>query len=174
MRDGESGVTLIEVMVGLALFALIGVTGFSVADSVLRTQRHTDGRLERLGEIQRAMHLLTLDFEQIIGPDLTYDGESVAFQRHSARGPVAMSYGAVETILQRRLDGRRAQVALRGLEAVTWRFLHASMGWVDSWPLPGDGEAALPKAIVVEMVLARGDSLSGDLRRIVHLPTGAP
>ena len=40
--------TLVEMLVALALFALIGLAGFTMLDSVLRVQRHTEGRLEWL------------------------------------------------------------------------------------------------------------------------------
>ena len=50
-RDPTAGFSLVEVLVALAIFALIGVAGFSMLDQVLRTQRLTEGRLERLAEL---------------------------------------------------------------------------------------------------------------------------
>ena len=52
-------------LVALVLFALIGGAGLAVLD-----QARTDGRLERLADVQRAMHLLTLDFMQATGGSL--------------------------------------------------------------------------------------------------------
>lgn len=174
-RRGDSGITLIEVMVSLALFSLIGMAGFGVVDSVLRAQRHTDGRLERLGQMQRAMHLLTLDFEQVADRILDYDGDSVRFRRLTATGPVDMVYRAGDGTLQRVVDGRRAQTVLAGVSEVRWRFLDAQGGWLDIWPSAGTGGGpdvpTLPGAVAVEMVL-EGDGLSGALRRVVRLPRG--
>ena len=80
-RDREAGVTLTEVLVALVLFALIGGAGLAVLDQVLRVQARTDGRLERLAEVQRAMHLLTLDFMQATGGSL---GSATAPSRSGA------------------------------------------------------------------------------------------
>ena len=48
-RDTEAGLTLVEVLVALALFSLIGLAGFTMLDNILRVQSGTQGRLERLG-----------------------------------------------------------------------------------------------------------------------------
>ena len=58
---GDAGFTLVEMLVALALFAAIGLAGFTVLDTVVRVRGGTEGRLERLGEIDRALALLTLD-----------------------------------------------------------------------------------------------------------------
>lgn len=170
-RAGDSGITLIEVMVSLALFSLIGMAGFSVADSVLRAQRHGDGRLERLGEIQRAMHLLVLDFEQVADAVMEHEDGEVRFRRLTANGPVDMVYRAGDGALRRSVDGRGDQVVLTGVEALTWRFLHVPEGWIDVWPPPMRDAPALPDAVAAEMTLS-GNGLSGALRRVVRLPEG--
>jgi len=171
VREGDSGITLIEVMVSLALFSLIGMAGFSIADAVLSAQRHTDGRLERLGQIQRAMHLMILDFEQVAGVGMKHENGELRFRRLTPGGPVDMSYRAGDGALRRSVDRRAEQTVLTGVEALTWRFLHVRNGWVDTWPLTTREPPALPEAIAAEMTLA-GDGLSGTLRRVVRLPRG--
>ena len=107
-RTATAGFTLVEVLVALAIFALIGVAGFSMLDQVLRTQRLTDGRLERLAEMQRAMHMITLDFAQARGASLTAragdTGAEVGFSRNAvdaAGGSVGLVYALRDGVLMR-------------------------------------------------------------------------
>ena len=62
---GRNGFTLIEVIIALSLFALIGVAGFSMLSGVLQTQERTDGRLQRLSDIQRAVFVISADLDQL-------------------------------------------------------------------------------------------------------------
>lgn len=168
----------------LAIFALIGVAGFSMLDQVLRTQRLTDGRLERLGELQRAMHLITLDFSQARGASLTLQtqsgGSEIAFRRNAteaAGGSVSLRYGIKDGTLMRAVSvGSGPPIAeqplLRDVAAVDWEFYEPSAGWAPIWPpadrtvLPGK-PVANPQAIAITMTLA----VSGNqLRRVVLLP----
>ena len=63
-RDTEAGLTLIEVLVALALFSLIGLAGFTMLDNILRVQSGTQGRLERLGQIDRALVIFSRDLQE--------------------------------------------------------------------------------------------------------------
>ncbi len=60
-RAPESGVTLIEMLTALAIFSLIGVAGFALLDQSMRARGVAEKRLDRLGEIERAIFLLKLD-----------------------------------------------------------------------------------------------------------------
>ncbi len=62
-HDGEEqGFTLIEMLVALALLALISLAGFALIQTVLNAQQRTDGRLERLAGLERAVYLIDADF----------------------------------------------------------------------------------------------------------------
>ena len=92
-------------LVALVLFALIGTAGFSVLDQVIRVQARTDGRLERLAEMQRAMHLVTLDFMQASGGSLSFADGAVSFRRGAGVGEIAVRYGLEDTALVRSVSG---------------------------------------------------------------------
>ena len=47
----DAGLTLIELLVAMAIFAVIGVAGLAVLDTVLNVNARTDGRLERLAQV---------------------------------------------------------------------------------------------------------------------------
>ena len=168
----------------LVIFALIGVAGFTMLDQVLRTQRQTDGRLERLAEMQRAMYMLTLDFSQARGASLTLQadakGSVVALRRNAADaagGTVALQYKLQDGVLTRDVaTASGAELAqqplLRGVTAVDWQFYEPSAGWGGVWPpinrtvLPGQ-PVPNPQAVAITVTL---DTNGTALRRVVLLP----
>nr|WP_241427558.1 type II secretion system protein GspJ [Fertoeibacter niger] len=185
LRKGNAGVTLIEVLVALALFALIGGAGFAMLDQVLRTQSRTEGRLERLAEMQRAMYLVSQDFAQARGRSLrveaTPDGPQVTLRRavpQMAEGTMTLRYALTGDVLTRSLSRAAGpplavQPLLTGVAGVEWVF-HGPAGWGPDWPPPGTvalaGQApANPAAVALRLTLAEG----GNLRRVALLPAEA-
>ena len=171
-RDREAGVTLTEVLVALVLFALIGGAGLAVLDQVLRVQARTDGRLERLAEVQRAMHLLTLDFMQATGGSLGSSDGAVAFRRSGGPGGMAVRYGLDGADLTRSVSGSSGearQVVLSGVDAARWQFYAPR----PAGPTPGRPTRRSRRPIRRRSSLwvrLAGPGLSGELRRIALLP----
>lgn len=179
-RQGDSGLTLVEVLVSLSLFALIGIAGFAIIESVLTVRDRTEGRLDRMGDVERALHLLRLDFEQAGGEGLVFDGVAVSFSRKDTerRSSVEIAYRADDGLLTRQvrpaLSRPTVQRLLSGVENAQWRFYRAGTGWQDDWPLSGNGRPALPDAIEIDLALDSASSPPGGrLRRVVRLPDGA-
>jgi general secretion pathway protein J len=170
--------TLVEVLVGLVLFALIGMAGFSVLDQAIRVQARTEGRLARLAEIQRMMHIVTLDFMQASGASLSLVDGAVSFRRDAATGEIAVSYGLEDGTLVRSVSGGPNAAVLRqnllsDVGAIRWGFLAPQGDWVDAWPQAArPGASANPAAVSLDLAMA-GPGLSGDLRRVVALPAEA-
>jgi len=156
MRDGAAGFTLIEVLVSLALFALIGGAGVSVLDQVLRTQSRTETQLDALAAMQRALLLITLDFSQgeaVVASDAVQVG----------RGAVTVGYGMQDGVLVRTL-GDVQQPVLAGVTGVTWAFLDTDNAWVDAWPAGDD--PGNPRAVAVTLDMGT----KGQIRRLVAMP----
>lgn len=175
MRDAAAGVTLIEVLVALILFALIGAAGFSVLDQVIRVQSRTEGRLDRLAQMQRTMHIVSQDFMQTAGGSLSYADGAVSFRRSAAAGELAVRYSLEDATLIRSLSGGRdgppaRQALLSGVREIRWAFRDHEDGWIESWP-PDRTETAPanPVAVTLDLVLG-GPGLAGDLRRVAVLP----
>lgn len=178
-RNGQAGVTLVETLVAMALFALIGMAGFAVVDSVLRVQSRSDTRLEALTAIQRAMLVVTLDIEQSAGGPLVHANGTLSLARAVAGSEdVTVRYSLTEDGFTRRVvdifgTPRAEQRLLEDATALTWRFYTPVGGWIDIWP-PEDGGPDLPLAIEAVLHLGPdGRGYGGDLRRVALLPAAA-
>ncbi len=179
-RRAEAGVTLVEVLVSLVIFALIGVAGFGMLDQVLRTERLTEGRLDRLGQMSRAMQVITLDFATAEGGSLDAGQEAVSINRAApgmTGGSVRVGYVLAGGVLVRRLQdvggqGLADQLLLDGVAAADWQFLDAELGWVSTWPVPErvavlTGRPKNPQAVAVTLTLAGTGQV---LRRVALSP----
>lgn len=180
-RQPDAGFTLIEVLVALALFALISGAGFAMLDQVLRTQSRTEGRLEALAGMQRAMHLFTSDFLQARGQSFTAEpgtqGPTITFRRNAAdlgEGAVRLDYLVQDGVLIRIVSRKSGppiarQALLPGVDAADWRFYDTQAGWLADWPPPGQLPGTSPpdpRAVELRLTLAGGQAL----RRIALLP----
>ena len=197
MNRRREGFTLIEVLIALVLFALIGVAGFTLLDSVLRTQGSTETRLARMAEIQRAMLVVSSDLDQITG-SLAGAGPTLSLQKTDLSGGiVTVRYTRTGTSLTRTVagaTGERTQTLIENVASVRWSFHRRRGDWLDAWPQPpvfaqpsvtggpgtSDPDARRPDegvtAVALDLTLTGLDGRPGaTLRRLVSIPlTDAP
>lgn len=80
MRSGnacrhQTGLTLLEVLVAMSLFAVIGVASFQVLSSVIETQKVGDQHSQTLAAFQNTLTIIDRDLQQVVdrpvrtGPD---------------------------------------------------------------------------------------------------------
>ncbi|UWQ23166.1 type II secretion system protein GspJ [Jannaschia sp. W003] len=169
---GDAGFTLVEMLVALALFAAIGLAGFTVLDTVVRVRGGTEGRLERLGEIDRALALLTLDLTEA-GALVLEDGAL----RMARGGGGTIAWSASDGALLRGIEGGDGaplvQRVLDEVDAVRWRLLDRGGAWHDAWPPePAPDGEPLPALRGAEAVLEL--SSGGEVPRLVELVPQSP
>ncbi len=68
-RKQTQGFTLIEVVIAIALFAVVSVLAYSGLQSVINSKTRTENELERLRQLQISMLNLTSDLEQLSNRD---------------------------------------------------------------------------------------------------------
>ena len=169
---GEAGFTLIEVMISLALFALISMAGIALIDAVVRVEERTAGRLDRLGQFQRTMFVLSRDLEQMSLGSLEQVEGGVRFQRQGAtvyEPPRPIGYSLRGDSLYRTAGAE--QLLISGVDGIDWSFFFPGRGWQDALPTLEQEEAEQPAAIAVQILLKSVANPSGTLRRVVELPT---
>lgn len=175
----EAGFTLIEVLISLTLFALLSIAGLALVETVIRVEERTAGRLERIGQLQRMMFLISRDFEQISPGTLEQVDGGVRFERqggsvHEAgtRIDYAFREGSLLRILGGGDGGARPQRLIGGASAVAWTFFVPGRGWQNAIaPVPGE-PVIQPAAIAIEVELDSSGSPGGTIRRVVELPAG--
>lgn len=168
--SAESGFTLIEMIVALALFGLISLAGFTLVDTALRARARTEGRAERLAAIERAVAILDADVGQVAPGPILLDGAGIGFRRHTPAGDVPIRYSFADGALERSIGGRRQPLLTRVIGG-RLSFYAAGEGWRDSWPPSKERADEWPIALAFEVALAPGDPGPGGMvRRVIELP----
>jgi len=163
-----SGFTLMELLIAVAVFAVLGVMAYGGLNAVLTTQSHTEAEATRLQTLQLAIRFLERDILQFVArpirdqfgdeqPALRLEDETaLVFTRAGWRNPAHLTrshFQRVAYLLEGGALIRRTWPVLDGLEndsalnftllpeVVDWkvRVLDSKGGWHESWPPPGGG-----------------------------------
>ena len=195
-RGAASGFTLLEVLVAVAVFALVGVASHRLLISAVRVDAQTRQQEQQLRQLLRAMSSLERDVEQALERPVLGsagnsepafwsepDGQGLQWTRGGWSNPLGSPRAQLQRVrwyyngkallrqywpvLDRADDTPpQTQVALEDIRAVHWRFLDQQGVWRTQWQ--GDGPL-LPRAMEVRIEHAR----FGPLRRVLLLPDGA-
>jgi general secretion pathway protein J len=173
-RQGEAGLTLVEMLVALVLFALVGIASFAMLDAIIKTRDRTEGRLDGIVQLDRAVAIISRDLGQSL-PDRSLANGLLTFDLIDAGGIIRVTYRVQDGTLWRGLQTDPTTAALdqrviTGVAAADWRMLAADDTWADTWP-PPDGVTRNdggPRAVELRLTLT-GES-ERFLRRLVELP----
>jgi general secretion pathway protein J len=194
MKQPQSGLTLIELIVAVALLALLTVMAYRGMDSMTRANDRTVAETERWRATTLLLERFGSDVSQPArrairgqagtalpawwGRVVSEPGGADAQFEFSRKSPPGLDEtrlgyrlrgGIVELLVWRVLDrapGSAAEVypLLENVRALRVQHLDAQGVWQDQWPVT-DAEP-LPRAVSIELTLAEGPSV----KRIFALP----
>lgn len=196
-QRANAGFTLLEVLVAVAIFALIGIASHRLLVSAIRVDTQTREQEQQLRQLLRAMNSLERDVEQAVArPVLASggneepafwsdpDGQGLHWTRAGWSNPQPMRRAQLQRVHWRhegsdllreywpvldRADDSAAQrqQVLQNITALQWRYLDRQGIWRTQWQ--GTGMQPLPRALEVRIEHAR----FGALRRVLLLPAGS-
>jgi general secretion pathway protein J len=165
------GFTLLELLIAVAIFALIGAMAYGGLQQVLVQQQRTGQQSQRLSDLQKSYLIMQRDLEQLVNRkirnefgdqvDALVGGsgyEGVAFSRAGRSNPAGFVRSNIqrvayvpdqETLLRRTwrvLDRAQDsqpddQVLVEGLQRFSMRFLDQGDEWHERWPPQVQGGA---------------------------------
>ncbi|MCB1560799.1 MAG: type II secretion system minor pseudopilin GspJ [Xanthomonadales bacterium] len=192
----QSGFTLLELLVAVALFAVVVVLAYGGLDQIARQGSDLEAESERLADVQRAVDRLVSDLraaaprpvrDASVGrlPPLSGDPQQIEFTRAGYGNRLAAPRAELERVGYR-LEGDNLQrlhyaaldrssplplrrdALLDGVEALRFAYRDAAGRTLSAWPESRQADDRLPAAVVVHLQL---DDY-GEIERLVELPQG--
>ena len=178
MNTRQRGLTLIELMVALAIFAVLGVLSYRALAEVSTSRTRLEDGFERWRSIGRTMQRIDADLLQLVAPAASASttanvqaspallltraasggAELQLLRLDDARGVRRVGYRLVDGRLEwLRWSARDAfgepvaEPLLANVRNVRWRFLTGG-NRIDAWP-PGERRHTLPDAVILELEL---------------------
>lgn len=180
-RAPERGFTLLELLVALAIFAVLGVIAYGGLDVILDAKSRVETRTEQLGKLQMLFIVMGRDIEQALDRGVRDNyGDPVAsmlgtdaaleFTRAGWRNPTGLKRSHLQRVayavsnntlrraswdvLDRAQDSEAHDTALLGdVTGFGIRYLDGAGEWRFDWPPPGEAAAQppLPRAIEISL-----------------------
>jgi len=160
----QHGFTLMELLLALAIFALMSAMAFSGLTSTLKSRETINAALDRTQALQNAVFRIQTDLEQTAGrsirdefgdaqPPLLGSAENgITFTRNGWRNPLEQRRSHLQRVgyrlneentllrlhwqvLDRAQDSAPIEIPLiEDVESLEWRYLDENEEWVDRWP----------------------------------------
>ena len=107
----QSGLTLLEVMIAISIFALIGLASFSVLSTTVESQRIGDQHSAQLARFQRTLVIVDRDLQQLVDRDIRVGSDQqlgslllrsgnypLEFSRGGWQNPLNLSRSSVQRV----------------------------------------------------------------------------
>lgn len=201
VRAGLPGFTLLEVVVAVAIFAVVAALAWGGLDRIARAKQVIDEQSRQLLALQQAIGQLERDLRQAAPrpvrdgsglelPALLGGGDGIELTRYVGGGGWDRQAPALERVGWRCAEGRLQRLRwvvldrtattqvdvedrVEGVGQCRWRFLTGGVV-LERWPMSGDAEPPerLPAGVELRFELDG----EGEYRRVLELPaaSGAP
>ncbi|MBT2338212.1 MULTISPECIES: type II secretion system protein GspJ [Pseudomonas] len=174
----QSGFTLLELVIAIAIFALLGLASWRLFDGVVRTQQGAGHHEREIRALQRAIGMIERDAWQAVIGSIVLAPAGLQLQRSHWRNPLdqprserqAVSYRLDGAALWRDSRGEgttlvQQQKLLDGVHSLSWRVFDPQRGWRSE--TAGD---PTPLALELQLSVGRFEQV----RRVLLLPGALP
>lgn len=160
IRPATSGMTLVELLVALAVFAILGALSYRAIAQMSDLERHLESQHTHWRDLEHAAHRIEHDLLRLAMPPpgtttLSLHGprdhqvlQLLVDERVHARMRPVQFRNEDRRLLRTRPDARpeRREVLADGVDRLAWRFIHRGR-WYTSWPPAGTDPSEVPDAI---------------------------
>jgi len=168
---------LLELVIAIAIFALLGLASWTLFEGVVRVQQGSMLHEREFRNLQRAITVIERDLLHITEQPLVLDQTQLQWQRGNWRNPLDLPRSERQTLTYRldrgvlwrdsRAEGSsivQRQKLLDDVRDLRWRLFDSRTGWRSDSPAGQNAKAPL----AVEMQLSTGRYQA--IRRVILLP----
>lgn len=178
LMNEQSGFTLLELVIAIAIFALLGLAGWRLFDGVVRTQQGAGQHEREIRALQRAVGVIERDVWQAVADTVVLSPGHLQLQRSHWRNPLDQPRSERQTVSYR-LEGAvlwrdshaegavivQRQKLLEDVRSLSWRVFAPEGGW----HIETAGDRA---PLALEWVVSVGRF--EQIRRVLLLPGALP
>ncbi len=177
----QRGFTLLELVIALAIFAVLGMASWHLFDTVVRVQKNAAAHEQEFRSLQRAVAVIERDLLQVTEQPIVLTQGVLQLQRSNWRNPLDQPRSERQTLTYRLDNGSlwresqadnvpllQRQKLLDDVHSLSWRLFDADAGWRGEWPVQRGLKA--PMAVELQVSTGRFESI----RRVLLLPGALP
>ncbi|MHC8356212.1 type II secretion system protein GspJ [Pseudomonas sp. LB3P81] len=177
----QTGFTLLELVIAMAIFALLGLASWGLFDGVVRAQQGATAHEREFRSLQRAVAAIERDLMQVTEQPVVLRQTVLQLQRSHWRNPLdqprserqTLTYRLDNGVLWRESQGEgtpimQRQKLLDDVRDLSWRLFDRQTGWRNEWPSGRDAKA--PLAVELQVSVGRFEAI----RRVLLLPGALP
>ncbi|ALI07000.1 MULTISPECIES: type II secretion system protein GspJ [Pseudomonas] len=174
----QAGFTLLELVIAIAIFALLGLASWRLFDGVVRTQQGVAQHEREIRALQRAVGVIERDVWQAVADSVVLAPGHLQLQRSHWRNPLdqprserqTVSYQLKGGTLWRESVGEgmtlvQRQILLDDVRSLSWRVFDRQRGWRSE-----TASGTAPLALELSVSAGRFEQV----RRVLLLPEASP
>lgn len=179
VSNRQQGFTLLELVIAMAIFAVLGLACWRLFDGVIRAERSSSSHERDMRTLQRAIAVIERDALQVTAQPMVLRQGVLQLQRGNWRNPLDQARSEVLNVTYRLDKGtlwRESQGAgqpvpqqqklLSNVRELQWRMYDDKQGWRSEWSVSRGQPASRPKALEITFSTQRVESI----RRVLLLP----
>ncbi len=171
MRRSQQGFTLLEILLVVAIFAIMAAMAYGGLNSVLKTRSSIEVSMKRTADLQKMYMRMRADFQNLairpirdnygdVQPALRGAHEAaLELTRGGWRNPLFLRRSSMERVmymledhqlirasyrvLDRAQDSQPARITLLDrVKELRWRYMSTSNEWVEQWPVQSQASSS--------------------------------